>query len=111
PRSATAAVDRSAVAEAMPAAPVDRAGEPDAVATEELATIDDRYAQLLTLADPMPALRPETEDAVVPALLDAGLTAWIAERGPAGDAFSLDPQAGGKPALHARMRCSPDEDS
>src|SRR5262249_44027330 len=29
PRSATAAVDRSAVAEAMPAAPVDRAGEPD----------------------------------------------------------------------------------
>ena len=73
---------------------------------EDLAEIDARYAELLQHADPRPALDQRIEDSEVPALLAAGLTAWIAEQGPAGEAFSIDPQAGGKPALHARLRRS-----
>ncbi|HET8682163.1 MAG TPA: ATP-binding protein, partial [Micromonosporaceae bacterium] len=42
-------------------------------------------------------------------LLIAGLTAWMAEQGPAGQAFSVDPPPGPKPALHARLRRSLDE--
>ena len=63
---------------------------------------------MLERADPAPALHQGSEDAQVPKLLDAGLTAWIAEQGPSGDDFSVDPQAGGKPALHARLRRSID---
>lgn len=81
------------------------------VASTAFAAIDERYAQLLRQADPAPALLPASEDTTVPALLAAGLTAWIAERGPAGDGFSLDPQPGGKPALHARLRLAGDEDT
>jgi hypothetical protein len=55
------------------------------------------------------AVVAEREDAVVPRLLAAGLTAWIAERGENGDAFSRDPLPGPKPALHARLRHTLDE--
>ncbi|MEV4707923.1 helicase HerA domain-containing protein [Actinoplanes sp. NPDC049316] len=70
------------------------------------AALDARYAELCASADPGPALDQQTEDQVVPGLLKAGLTAWIAEQGAAGESFSVDPQAGGKPALHARLRCA-----
>jgi hypothetical protein len=40
----------------------------------------------------------------MPALLAAGLTAWILERGEAGVGFSVDPPPGTHPALHARLR-------
>jgi hypothetical protein len=76
--------------------------EPDA--STDFTGIDARYEELRKLADSAPALWENTEDTTVPALLRAGLTAWIAEQGPAGEMFGIDPQAGGKPALHARLR-------
>ncbi|GIF20894.1 DNA helicase HerA-like ATPase [Actinoplanes tereljensis] len=86
-----------------PAGPA--AGRPGA-ADEKLREIDDRHAALLRDANPATALDNGREDTEVPGLLTAGLTAWIAEQDAAGEAFSIDPQAGGKPALHARLRRS-----
>nr|BFE84532.1 hypothetical protein GCM10020093_071330 [Planobispora longispora] len=54
------------------------------------------------------ALDPATEDATVPALLSAGLTAWIAALGEAGRMFAQDPPPSAKPPLHARLRRSLD---
>jgi hypothetical protein len=81
------------------------------LADPELARIDARYAELIAAAITAPALRQESEDAVVPDLLKAGLTAWIAAQGPVARPFSLDPRAGGKPALHARLRRNLDEET
>ncbi|MGC4862210.1 ATP-binding protein [Micromonospora sp. DT41] len=103
--TAVAATSFERVAEMRVAAQGD-----DVATTEQLARFDADFADLCARADPTAALRQETEDAVVPDLLKAGLTAWIAERGPAGDGFSIDPQAGGKPALHARLRRTLDEE-
>jgi Helicase HerA, central domain len=65
---------------------------------------DATFAALVAQADPAGALHERTEDAEMPALIEAGLIAWIAERGEAGEAYNYDPQPGGKPALHARLR-------
>ncbi|GIM89569.1 ATP-binding protein [Paractinoplanes toevensis] len=75
-------------------------------ADDQLRDMDALFAKLVGDADPGPALDHGREDTEVPVLLAAGLTAWIAEQGAAGEAFSIDPQAGGKPALHARLRRS-----
>jgi len=74
-----------------------------------LADLDTRFAALREAANPTPALRPRTEDEVVPDLLAAGLTAWIAGLGPDGGAYGQDPLPGAKPDLHARLRHSLDE--
>jgi len=79
------------------------------VPTHTMADLDARFAALRDGADVAPALDPQTEDGVVPELLSAGLTAWIAELGPAGRVFSQDPLPGAKPPLHARLRRSLDE--
>jgi hypothetical protein len=50
-----------------------------------------------------------TEDTVMPALLTAGLAAWIAERGEAGWLFTQDAPPSAKPSLHARLRLNLDE--
>ncbi|WP_433532176.1 helicase HerA domain-containing protein [Micromonospora sp. CA-263727] len=99
--------------EAGAAGPTQAVGTPAAgTVADEFGKIDARYAELITGADPEPALLQQSEDGWVPELLRAGLTAWIAEQGPAVDAYSLDPiPAGGKPALHARLRHSLDEES
>ncbi|NLU81003.1 DUF87 domain-containing protein [Micromonospora sp. HNM0581] len=74
--------------------------------------IDTRYAGLVAEADPEFVAHPQFEDARVPSLLRAGLTAWIAEQEGAVEAFSLDPlSASSKPALHARLRHSLDDES
>ncbi|WP_327039367.1 helicase HerA domain-containing protein [Micromonospora maris] len=79
---------------------------------DDFVKIDSRYAELIAGADPESALTQQAEDVRVPGLLKAGLTAWIAGQGNAVDTFSLDPIAvGGKPALHARLRHSLDEES
>ncbi|MEU4645258.1 ATP-binding protein [Micromonospora sp. NPDC023814] len=79
---------------------------------DEFDKIDARYAVLITQADSALATLQQSEDVRVPPLLQAGLTAWIAEQGNTVEAFSLDPlPAGGKPALHARLRHSLDEES
>ncbi|MEU5550267.1 DUF87 domain-containing protein [Micromonospora sp. NPDC047793] len=102
-----AAADRPGVPSGSPAGGASATGRAD-----EFGKIDVRYAELVAGADPEPAVRQKSEDARVPELLRAGLTAWIAEQGSAVEAFSLDPiPAGGKPALHARLRHSLDEES
>jgi hypothetical protein len=79
---------------------------------DELAVLDTRFAELL--ADPAvtaraaAALAPETEDTVMPALLAAGLEAWVRElgTGPGVDdrPFAQDPPPGKNPRLHASLR-------
>lgn len=71
--------------------------------------LDRRFAELRERADVAAALDPTTEDAVMPGLLSAGLTAWIAEQNEDGRVFSLDPPPSAKPPLHARLRRSLDE--
>ncbi|WP_322751155.1 MULTISPECIES: ATP-binding protein, partial [unclassified Frankia] len=73
--------------------------------------LDVRFDELRGNADITAALVAETEDSLVPRLLAAGLTAWIAERGGNGDTFSRDPLPGPKPALHARLRRTLDENT
>ncbi|GAA0389148.1 hypothetical protein GCM10009530_45310 [Microbispora corallina] len=78
--------------------------EPDA-----LVALDARFAELRKTARVAEALDPATEDAAMPALLSAGLSAWIMELGEAGRAFSQDPAPSRKPPLHARLRRTLDE--
>ncbi|GIH72886.1 ATPase [Sphaerimonospora thailandensis] len=76
---------------------------------DELAVLDRRFAELRKRADVAGALDPQTEDAVMPALLSAGLATWMAEQGEDGRVFSLDPPPSAKPPLHARLRRTLDE--
>lgn len=77
----------------------------------DLAALDAQYRELQQTADPTRALDPAVEDKVVPALLNAGLTAWIAAReGPDGR-YGLDAVSGSKPSLHARLRQRLDDDT
>ncbi|SDG29932.1 protein of unknown function DUF87 [Sinosporangium album] len=89
-------------------------GEPSgtgaqAVPTADLAAIDERFTKFRETADVLDALTPAGEDATMPGLLAAGLTAWIMEQGDAGRVFTQDPAPSAKPALHARLRRSLDE--
>ncbi len=71
--------------------------------------LDRRFAELRQRADVVEALDPITEDAVMPGLLSAGLSAWIAEQGEDGRLFAQDPPPSTKPPLHARLRRTLDE--
>jgi hypothetical protein len=74
----------------------------------DLARLDQRFADLVSKADVTAALDSKTEDQEMPALLRAGLAAWIEERG--GDtAYKHDPPPSPKPAIHARLRQILDE--
>lgn len=84
---------------------------PEPVDVEELPAqvlldLDKRFAALRERADVGLALDPQNEDTEVPALLFAGLTAWIAEQGRGGHTFTVDapPAPKTKPDLHARLR-------
>ncbi len=72
-------------------------------------TLDRRFAELRERADVAGALNPITEDAVMPGLLSAGLSAWITEQGDDGRLFTQDPPPSTKPPLHARLRRTLDE--
>ncbi|MEU4723978.1 DUF87 domain-containing protein [Nonomuraea dietziae] len=74
-----------------------------------LAALDARFAFLRDGADVGPATEPETEDAVMPGLLSAGLSAWMAGRGDAAHRYAQDPPPSRKPPLHARLRLTLDE--
>ncbi|WP_371782230.1 ATP-binding protein [Streptosporangium subroseum] len=76
---------------------------------QDLAVLDARFAELRDTAKVAAALSPATEDTVMPALLSAGLSAWITEQGKAGQVFNQDPPPSSKPPLHARLRRSLDE--
>ncbi|SCF49511.1 AAA-like domain-containing protein [Micromonospora matsumotoense] len=82
-----------------------------AVADDELARIEDRFEELKRNADITSPLERDTEDSTFPALLAAGLQAWIAERGDGNQRFSIDAPPSSKPDLHARLRRDLDERS
>ncbi|MEU1734846.1 DUF87 domain-containing protein [Streptosporangium sp. NPDC020145] len=73
--------------------------------------IDARFADLKKLTPTDDALNATVEDAVMPALLAAGLSAWIDGLGEAGAQFSVDPPPSSKPPLHARLRRTLDEET
>lgn len=78
---------------------------------EELAALDARFNELWKNADVSAALVPGTEDALVPSLLQAGLEAWVRERGGLGDQSFVQERLPGKnPPLHAVLRMIIDED-
>jgi len=83
----------SAVEESPGVFPADRSA---------LGDLDDRYATLKQQAATAGLLRPAVADTRIPALLAAGLDAWIREGG--GSDFEQDSVATKKPALHARLR-------
>ncbi|WP_030905392.1 ATP-binding protein [Streptosporangium amethystogenes] len=84
-----------------------RASAPD----DRLSAIDSRFTELRQKAHVTDALDATVEDAVMPALLAAGLSAWIDGLGEAGREFSVDPPPGRKPPLHARLRHTLDEET
>ncbi|MFC3981929.1 helicase HerA domain-containing protein, partial [Streptosporangium jomthongense] len=75
------------------------------------AELDARFADLKKLTPTDDALNATVEDAVMPALLAAGLSAWIDGLGEAGAQFSVDPPPSSKPPLHARLRRTLDEET
>lgn len=78
---------------------------------EELAALDVRFNELWRNADVSAALVSGTEDALVPSLLQAGLEAWVRERGGVGDQSFVQERLPGKnPPLHAVLRMIIDED-
>ncbi|MEV6980260.1 DUF87 domain-containing protein [Sphaerisporangium sp. NPDC051017] len=79
--------------------------------TPDLTAMDVRFAELKGAAAVASALEFESEDAVMPALLSAGLAAWIAGQGDAGREFSKDAPPSAKPPLHARLRRTLNEES
>jgi uncharacterized protein DUF87 len=81
------------------------------VGHDELARIEARFEELKRDADVTSPLESDTEDSTFPALLAAGLSAWIAERGDDGQRFRIDPPPSSKPDLHARLRRDLDERS
>jgi hypothetical protein len=82
-----------------------------AISDDELTRIEARFEKLKRNADVTSPLEHDTEDSSFPALLAAGLAAWIAERGDGGEKFSIDPPPSSKPDLHARLRRNLDERS
>lgn len=82
---------------------------PETVTAADLARLDARFTELQANVDVAAALDPHTEDRHMPALLAAGLTAWIVEHGDTDHALSQDPPPSANPALHARLRRTLDE--
>ncbi|MEV0713347.1 ATP-binding protein [Asanoa sp. NPDC050611] len=82
---------------------------PSSVDAETLANYDARFDALKKSAEVTMPLEAETEDATVPQLLAAGLTAWILEDVQRSEVFTLDPPPSSKPDLHARLRLTLDE--
>ncbi|GAA1677747.1 DUF87 domain-containing protein [Nonomuraea maheshkhaliensis] len=81
-----------------------------AVSSDDLRALDARFAELRD-GVPAPRIDQVSEDTAMPALLAAGLSAWIAEQREPGVAFSVDPPPSPKPPLHARLRRTLDETS
>lgn len=100
PESHTATVPTGAIAQGGTAAEKPQV-EPRQAA---LAAIDRRWDELLSSADPAPAFDPGTEDAVLPALLSAALSALTRELRQEGQELQVDRGNGPRPRVHARLR-------
>ncbi|NMH81780.1 ATP-binding protein, partial [Pseudonocardia xinjiangensis] len=74
-----------------------------------LQVMDAWFARLREEADVARPLHQDSEDERMPALLTAGLSAYIAEFGESGQLLVVDQARGRKPALHARLRRTLDE--
>ncbi|MFI5908755.1 ATP-binding protein [Dactylosporangium sp. NPDC051541] len=70
---------------------------------DQFAAIDARFKELVGVLDVSAALQHVSEDAEMPGLLAAGLTAWIDEQAPSGVTYKHDPLPSRKPALHGRL--------
>ncbi|MFI7067440.1 ATP-binding protein [Kribbella sp. NPDC050124] len=79
------------------------------VAPHGLSRLDRTFDELRAKADIDAALDPMTEDAAMPVLLAAALSSYVVELGELAQDFELDPSPGSKPALHARLRRTLDE--
>ncbi|KUL29153.1 helicase HerA domain-containing protein [Actinoplanes awajinensis] len=77
----------------------------------DLIAIDRTFAELIAAATIDDVLSSSAEDLELPGLLSAGLQAWILERGSAGRYFEQDPPPSTKPALHARLRRTIDDET
>ncbi|MEV7010090.1 DUF87 domain-containing protein [Streptosporangium sp. NPDC051022] len=77
----------------------------------DLTSIDARFAELRQQAQVADALNAAVEDTVMPALLAAGLSAWIDGLGEGGRRFGVDPSPSSKPPLHARLRLTLNEET
>ncbi|MCL2583017.1 MAG: ATP-binding protein [Streptosporangiales bacterium] len=101
---APAAVTAPAAASAPQAS-----GVPAGASGSEFAALDAEFASLRSTANVAAALSPETEDTAMPALLAAGLEAWVRERGGENDGgFVTDPVPAKSPRLHACLRMEVD---
>ncbi|XVQ84119.1 helicase HerA domain-containing protein [Microbispora siamensis] len=98
-------LERLTGSESSKTAPIKQRPRPE----PDFGELDRRFAELRQRADVVEALDPITEDAVMPGLLSAGLSAWIAEQGEDGRLFTQDPPPSTKPPLHARLRRTLDE--
>ncbi len=72
--------------------------------------LDRRFSQLVQEANVADALDEKKVDGDLPALVRAGLMAWVRENAGADD-FSVDPPLGRNPSLHARLRRMIDADT
>lgn len=77
----------------------------------DLSELDGVFEKLRAEADVSSALDQRSEDEVMPGLLSAALTAWIAELGENDQGWSLESPPSVKPALHARLIRTLDEDT
>jgi hypothetical protein len=81
------------------------------VPPEQMSELDAQFAELVRQADPAAAVDKATEDVRMPALLEAGLRAYIDEQGEQRERYSLDPRPAENPSLHARLRLSLDDET
>lgn len=88
---------------------VDDAPVATPIERDALDRLDARFAELRGLADVAGPLDPSREDELMPALLAAGLQAWMVENAAPGRQYKIDPLPAAKPALHARLRLVLDE--
>lgn len=88
--------------------------EPVVAAEDEgkLASLDARFDVLIQEADIASAMSGANEDTLMPALLEAGLRAWVIEQSGGKATFSVDLAPGEKKsAFHARLRLALDEET
>lgn len=81
----------------------------DAAEQGYYADFDQQFARLRDDADVAPALNEQTENAVMPDLLQAGLRSWIIEVGNDDKCWEIEPPPDGDRRLHARLRRTLDE--
>lgn len=77
----------------------------------DFAVLDARFAKLQATAPIDGAFDHTVEDLVIPPLLGAGLEAWIRETGADDDVYGRETPSGTKPALHARLVRTLDEET